>query len=75
MEFREILGRPNPDPYLRPNPEPNQNPCVEINKQTDFTARLIELTNKLKYFLAAKIIILKEIEWEFHVNFDENVKK
>ena len=38
MEFREILGRPNPDPYLRPNPEPNQNPCVEINKQTDFTA-------------------------------------
>ena len=37
MEFREILGRPNHDPYLRPNPEPNQNPCVDINKQTDFT--------------------------------------
>ena len=52
MEFREILGKPSPDPYLRPNHEPNQNPRVEINKQTYFTARLIKLTNKLKYFFS-----------------------
>ena len=63
--------------------DPNPNPCVEINRQTEVnhspikfdgfgsffldTAWLIKLTN-FRYFLAAKIILLKEIEYNMFIS-------